>query len=160
MEKSNQVWDYEACDGLSWLWQSILQVRREDQRSDPSTQIPRVEVFWNETLDRPLCLWQSVTLVVKGNKESSRRNCTKYGTTESTTVRHDHDVPSRGPSTQPRFDRFPVIRILVQLGFYFFINSSKNLVLEVRLWESRHHIIRLCVLVFDFCRFLQVIFGD
>ena len=59
-------------------------------------------------------------------------------------VRHDHDVPSRGPSTQPRFDRFPVIRILVQLGFYFFINSSKNLVFEVILLEIKHHIIRLC----------------
>ena len=80
--------------------------------------------------------------------------------TKSTTVRYNHDVLSRGPSTQPRFGRFPVIRILVLIRFLFFINSSKNLVFEVRLWEIRHHIIRLCVLLFDFWRFLQGIFGD
>ena len=68
-----QVWGYEDYDGSSWLWRSVLQVRREDQRSDPSTQIPRVEVFWNETLDGLLCLWRSVTLAVEGNEESSRR---------------------------------------------------------------------------------------
>ena len=67
-----QVWGYEDYDGPSWLWRSVLQVCREDQRSDPSTQIPRVEVFWNETLDGPLCLWRSITLAVEGNEESSR----------------------------------------------------------------------------------------
>ena len=46
--KSDQVWGYEACDGPSCLRRSVLQVRHEVQRSDPSTQIPRVEVFWNE----------------------------------------------------------------------------------------------------------------
>ncbi|TMW82753.1 hypothetical protein EJD97_005035 [Solanum chilense] len=37
----------------------------------------------------------------------------KYGTTESMTVCRDNDDPSRGPSTQPHFDRFPANRILV-----------------------------------------------
>ena len=110
LKEDGEVW---PSVGLRSLWRSVLQVRREDQRSDPSTQIPRVEVFWNETLDGPLCLWRSVTLAVEGNEESSRRNCTKYGTTESTTIHCDHDGPSRGPSTQPRFGKFPVIRILV-----------------------------------------------
>ena len=27
--------------------------------------------------------------------------------------RRDHDDPSRGPSTQPRFDGFPAIRVLL-----------------------------------------------
>ena len=117
LKEDGEVWPSVR---LRSLWRSVLQVRREDQRSDPSTQIPRVEVFWNETLDGPLCLWRSVTLAVEGNEESSRRNCTKYGTTDSTTVRCDHDGPSRGPSTQPCFGRFPAIRIVVWLGFLFF----------------------------------------
>ena len=79
----------------------------------PIPRFQELEVFWNETLDGPLCLWRSVTLVVEGNEERHRRNCTKYGTTDSTTVRHDHDGPSRGSSTQPRFGRFPVSRILI-----------------------------------------------
>ncbi|TMX05788.1 hypothetical protein EJD97_023976 [Solanum chilense] len=37
----------------------------------------------------------------------------KYGTTKSMTVRRDHDNPSRGPSTKPRFDRFPANRVFV-----------------------------------------------
>ena len=68
-----------SSDGPSWIWRSVLQVRREDQRSDPSTQIPRVEVFWNETLDGPLSLWRSVTLAVEGNEESSRRIAPSMG---------------------------------------------------------------------------------
>ena len=144
MGKSDQVWDYEACDSPSWIWRSVLQVRREDQRSDPSTQIPRVEVFWNEDPRRTVELMTVHHTCRREEWRKQQKNCTKYGATEPTMVRHDHDVPSRGPSTQPRFDRFPVIRILVQLGFYFFINSSKNLVFEVRLLEIKHHISRLC----------------
>ena len=62
----------------------------------------------------------------------------KYGTTESMTARRDHDDPSRGPSTQPRFDRFSAIRVLLLLGFCFFINSCKNLVFGVKLLVIRH----------------------
>ena len=51
-------------------------------------------------------------LFVEGNKESSRK-CVKYGTTKSMTARRDHDGPSRGTSTQTRFERFSVIRILL-----------------------------------------------
>ena len=58
-----------------------------------------LKCFGTKTLDGPLCLWRSVILPVKGNEESSWRNFIKYGTTESMTVRHDHDDPSRGPST-------------------------------------------------------------
>ena len=77
----------------------------------PVPKFQELKYFETKTLDGPLCLWRSVTLAVEGNEESSRRNCTKYGTTESTTVRCDHDGPSRGPSTQPRLGRFPAIRI-------------------------------------------------
>ena len=51
---SDQVWGYVACDGPSWLRRSVLQVRREVQKSDPSTQIRRVELFWNEDPRRTL----------------------------------------------------------------------------------------------------------
>ena len=71
MGMSDKVWDYEACDGLSWLWRSVLQVRREVKRSDPSTQIPRVEVFWNEDPRRSVissigglfCIFRSKSLL-------------------------------------------------------------------------------------------------
>ena len=146
MGKSDQVWDYEACDGPSWLWRSVLQVRREDQRSDPSTQIPRVEVFWNEDPRRTVVPMTVRHTCRRGEWRKQQKKLHQVWTTESTTVRCDHDDPSHGSSTQPRFGRFPVIRILVSLGFYFFINSSKNLVFEVRLCEIEHHIVRLCAL--------------
>ena len=62
-----------------------------------------LKCFETKALDGPLCLWRSVILAVEGNEESSRRNFIKYGTTESMTVRRDHDDPSRCPSIQPRF---------------------------------------------------------
>ena len=82
LKEDGEVW---PSVGLRSLWRSVMamtvrpEVRREDQRSDPSTQIPRVEVFWNDTLDGPLCLWRSVILAVEGNEESSRRNCISMG---------------------------------------------------------------------------------
>ena len=69
--------------------------------------------FGMETLDGPLCLWRSVIPAVERNEESKRTNCNKYGTTESITVRRDHDDPSRCPSIQLRFDRFPANRVLM-----------------------------------------------
>ena len=107
MGKSDQVWDYEACDGPSCRF--IVKIREVI----PVPRFQELKYFETKTLDGPLCLWRSVILAVEGNEESSRRNCTKYGTTQSTKVHCDHDGPSRGPSTQPRFGRFPVITILV-----------------------------------------------
>ena len=43
----------------------------------------------------------------------------KYRMMEAMMARRDHEGPSRGPSTQPRFERFSVIRILLLLGFVF-----------------------------------------
>ena len=43
----------------------------------------------------------------------------KYVTTEAMTARHDHYGPSRGPSTQTRFDIFSVIGILFLLGLVY-----------------------------------------
>ena len=67
----------------------------------------------------------------------------KYAMAKALTAHRDHDGPSRGPSTQPRFDRFSVIRIPLLLGFIFIINSSKNLILGVRLFVSELFDIRL-----------------
>ena len=45
LKEDREVW---PSVGLRSLWRSVLQVRHEVQRSNPSTHIPRVEVFWNE----------------------------------------------------------------------------------------------------------------
>ena len=108
-----QVWGYEDYDGPSWLWRSVLQVRREVQRSDPSTQIPRVEVFLNEDPRRTVVPMTVRHTCRRGEWREQQKKLHKYGTSESMMVRHEHDGPSRGPSTQPHFGRFPVIRILV-----------------------------------------------
>ena len=60
----------------------------------PVPRFQELKYFWTKTLDGPLWLWRSVTLAVEWNEESSRRNFTKYGTTESTTVCHGHNGPS------------------------------------------------------------------
>ncbi|TMW99163.1 hypothetical protein EJD97_002960 [Solanum chilense] len=49
----------------------------------------------------------------EGNEEEQQKKLHKYGATESMTVRRDHDDPSRGPSTQPCFGRFPANGVLV-----------------------------------------------
>ena len=72
-----------------------------------------LKCFEMKALNRPLCLWRSVILAVEGNEEEKQKELHKYGTTESMTVRRDHDDPSRGPSTQPHFGRFPANRVLV-----------------------------------------------
>ena len=72
-----------------------------------------LKCFEMKALDRPLCLWRSVILAVEGNEEAQQKKLHKYGTTESMTVCRDHDDPSRGPSTQPHFCRFPANWVLV-----------------------------------------------
>ena len=72
-----------------------------------------LKYFGTKTLDRPLCLWRSVKLAVEGNEEEKHKKLNNFGTMESMTVRHDHDDPSRGPSTQPHFGRFPANRVFV-----------------------------------------------
>ena len=79
----------------------------------PVPIIQELKCFGTKTLDGPLCLSRSVILVVEGNEEEQQKKLHKYGTTESMTVRSDHDDPSQGPSTQPRFGRFPANRVLV-----------------------------------------------
>ena len=102
--------------------------------------VPKFQEFkcyGTETLDGPLCLWLSSIPVVEGNEESSRRICIVWDDRE-----HDgpcvHDDPSRGPSTLPRFDRFPANRVLLFIRFLHFINSCKNLIFWVRLFVIRH----------------------
>ena len=66
--------------------------------------VPRFQVlkcFGTKTLAGPLCLLRSVILVVDGNEESSRRNCTSMGRRSlwrsivTTTVRREVLRPSR-----------------------------------------------------------------
>ena len=90
----------------------------------------KFKCYETETLDGPSCLERSVIPAIEGNEESRRRICEVWND-------EGHDGPSRGPSIQPRFDRFSVIRILLLLGFIFIINSSKNLILGVRLFVSK-----------------------
>ena len=79
----------------------------------PVPRFQELKCFETKTLDGPLCLWRSVILAVEGNEEEKQKKFHKYGTTDSMTVCRDHDDPSRGPSTQPRFGRFPANRVLV-----------------------------------------------
>ena len=72
-----------------------------------------VKFLGTKTLDGPLCLWRSVILAVEGNEEEKQKKLHKYGMTESMSARRDHDNPSWGPSTLPRFRRFPANRVLV-----------------------------------------------
>ena len=116
LKEDGEVW---PSVGLRSLWRSVMDMtvrpagssRRSEKWS--STQIPRVEVFCNEDPRRTVVPMMVRHTCRRGEWRKQQKNCTKYGATEPMTVRHDHDDPSRGPSTQPRFDRFPVIRILV-----------------------------------------------
>ena len=72
--------------------------------------------------------WNGPSYVPLRVMKRTTEDFVKYGTTEAMTAHRDYEGPSRGLSTQPRFDRFSVIRILILLGFVFIINSSKNLV--------------------------------
>ena len=75
----------------------------------PVSIFQELKCFGTKALDGPLCLWRSVILAVEGNEEEQQKKLHKYGTTESMTVRRDHE----DPSTQSRFGRFPANRILV-----------------------------------------------
>ena len=73
------------------------------------------------------------------------------------TVRRDHDDPWRGPSTQPRFDRFPANRILVYLGFYFLLIVRKTSFLGldlVLLDDTVDYLVRPLIIIRLFVRFL------
>ena len=45
----------------------------------PGPRFQELKCFGRKTLDGSLCLWRSVILAVKGNEESSRRNCISMG---------------------------------------------------------------------------------
>ena len=59
------------------------------------------------------CAYEGPSYLLSRVMKMKQKKLHKYGTTESITVRRDHDNPSRGPSTQPRFGRYSAIRILV-----------------------------------------------
>ena len=79
----------------------------------PVSIFQELKCYGTKALDGPLCLWGFVILAIEGNEEEKQKKLHKYGTTESMTVRHDPDDPSRGLSTQPRFWRFPANRVRV-----------------------------------------------
>ena len=104
LKEDGEVW---PSVGLRSLWRSVMAMTVRPAGSSwrsekwSSTQISRVEVFWNETLDGPLCLWRFVILAVKGNEESSKRIAPSMGRRSSrrsvmtTTVRRVVRRPSR-----------------------------------------------------------------
>ena len=65
---------------------------------------------------RPLtdhCAYDGPSHLPSRGMKKAAEEIAKYGTTDSMTVLRDHDSPSRGPSVQPHFGRFPAITILV-----------------------------------------------
>ena len=70
-----------------------------------------LKCFGTKAIDGLFCLWRSFILAVEGNEEEQQKKLHKYGTTESMTVRRDHNGPSLCPSTQLRFDWFPANRV-------------------------------------------------
>ena len=57
----------------------MVQFRRDVHRVDPSTQIFRVEVFWNEDARRTVVPMKVRPTCRRGSEESSRRNYTSMG---------------------------------------------------------------------------------
>ena len=116
LKEDGEVW---PSVGLRSLWRSVMAMTvrpaGSSWRSEKWSQYPDSK-SWSILKRDP---WRTVVPMTvhhtchRGEWRKQQKNCTKYGTTESTTVRHDHDGPSHGPSTQPRFGRFPAIRILV-----------------------------------------------
>ena len=101
--------------GLRRVWRSVVAMTVRPAGSSWSSE------KWSQYLDskswsvlkrRPStdrCAYDGPSyLPLKGMRRAAEE-IAKYGTTESMTVRRDHD----GPSTQLRFGRFPAIRILV-----------------------------------------------
>ncbi|TMW99326.1 hypothetical protein EJD97_002742 [Solanum chilense] len=72
----------------------------------PVPRFQELKCFETKTLDGPLYLTS------RGMKRAAEE-IAKYGTTESMTVRRDHDGPSCVSSTQSRFGRFPANRVLI-----------------------------------------------
>ena len=116
LKEDGEVW---PSVGLRSLWRSVMAMTvrpaGSSWRSEKWSQYPDSKSWSILKRDprRTVVLMTVRHTCRRGEWRKKQKNCTKYGTTESTTVRHDHDGPSRGPSTQPRFGRFPVIRILV-----------------------------------------------
>ena len=67
----------------------------------------------------------------------------KCGTTEAMTARRDNVGPSRGSSTQPRFDRFLVIRVLLLLGFFVKKIFAKTSFLGLDFWLLNSLLVKL-----------------
>ena len=90
LKEDGEVWPIV---GLRSAWRtvvarrSVLLVRHEVQRSDPSIHILRVEVFWNEYPRRtvvPMTVRHTCRL---GEWREQQKKLHKYGMTESMTVR-------------------------------------------------------------------------
>ena len=98
LKEDGEVW---PSVGLRSLWRSVMAMTvrpaGSSWRSEKWSQYPDSKSWSILKQDprRTVVLWRSVTLAVEGNEESSRKNCTKYGTTESTTVRRVVHWPSR-----------------------------------------------------------------
>ena len=127
-EAAKGRWGSLTSVGLRRLWRSVLQVCPEDQRSDPSTQIPRVEVFWN---DDPRQTVVPMTVRHTCRRGEWRKQQKKF-----------HQVWDDGVYDSPLWPRRSVAwsvdpAVFWQISsnknpcvirFLFFINSSKNLI--------------------------------
>ena len=115
-KKDGEVWQSVV---LWSLWRSIVSMTVRPAGSSWSSekwsQYPdsksRSVLELRPSTDR--CAYDGQSYLPLRGMKRAAEEIAKYGTTESMTVRRDHDGPSRGPSTQPRFGRFPAIRILV-----------------------------------------------
>ena len=130
--------DHHIHDSLSWWF--VMKIREVVQYPN-SKSLSVMER--RSSMDR--CACDDPSYLPSSVMKRAVEEFAKYGTTESMTARRDHNETSRGPSTQPFFDRFSANRVLLWLGFCFFINSSKNLVLGVRLLVIRHFYVRFFV---------------
>ena len=83
--------------GLRSLWWSVVATTVRPAGSSwssekwSSTQIPRVEVFWNEDPRRTVVPITVRHIFRRWEWREQQNKLHKYGTTESTMVRHDHD---------------------------------------------------------------------
>ena len=116
LKEDGEVW---PSVGLRSMWQSgvAMTVRPAGSSwsSEKWSQYPDSK-SWSVLKRRPStdrCAYDGPSYLPLRGMKRAAEEIAKYGTTESMTVRRDHDGPSRGPSTQSRFGRFPAIRILV-----------------------------------------------
>ena len=98
----------------------FLLVRCNDHRVAQVPKFQQFKVLWNRDPRWTIVLGtvRHICSLMVINKVAEEY--VKYGMMKAMMARRDHDGPSRGSSTQTRFDRFSVSTILLLLGFCFY----------------------------------------